>query len=254
MSVENHEFPEEMVPLGQDTFCFDCHPGVPCFTGCCRKVELILYPYDVIRLKNALKLDSERFIQDYIHLIKGHNPYFPALMLKLAENEACPFLTDEGCSVYQDRPSACRTYPLERAVARENRRGGRPEEFYFMSDHDYCEGHNEPREFTVKSWVRNQRIDQFNFANDLWAEIDTLLASNPWKGEGVGGPKQQMAFMICYNIDGFRRFCDERRLLKQFKLDRDFKRRIAVDDLELQKFGFEWLKLILTGKSSLLPK
>ena len=55
------------------------------------------------------------------------------------------------------------------------------------------------------------------------AEIDTVFRQNPWKGEGFAGEKQQLAFMACYNIDGFRRFAEQHQLLKHFKLDKDFK-------------------------------
>lgn len=254
MENDRSEFPEGLVPVGKNEFNFNCHPDVPCFTNCCKRVELILYPYDAIRLKNILKIDSEKFLYEHVNLIKGNNPYFPSLMLKLDEDEFCPFLKQSGCSVYVDRPSACRTYPLERAVNRKNEKAGRPEDFYFLTNHDYCHGHKEEKIFTVKSWLRNQRIDEFNSANDLWTSMDTLFAENPWKGEGVGGSKQQMAFMICYNIDGFRRFCEESHADKQFKLNKDQRRRMDQDDLELQKFGFEWLKLILTGKSSLVGR
>lgn len=244
-------FPDGMAPLGKEEFTFHCHSGVSCFTNCCKRVDMMLYPYDLIKLKLALKIDSEKLLQDFINVVKGNNPYFPSLMLRLGSNEYCPFLSDDGCQVYTDRPSACRTYPLERAVDRNADRG-RTSDFYFIAKHDYCFGHFENKKFTVQQWVRNQRIDEFNTANDLWTEIDTLFLTNPWKGEGSAGPKQQLAFMVCYNIDGFRRFVEERELLKQFKLPKDFKRRILESDFELQKFGYEWLKLIFTNKSSLI--
>ena len=43
-----------------------------------------------------------------------------------------------------------------------------------MTDHPYCLGHNEEIEWTVKSWLRDQQVLQYNAVNDLWAEIDTL--------------------------------------------------------------------------------
>lgn len=249
------EFPEGMIPIGTSEFQFECHPGVECFTFCCRDVDLTLYPYDVLRLKSALAIDSEEFIREHTYLVRGENPFFPTVKLKLADEKSkpCPFLKSDGCSVYNDRPSACRTYPLERAVDRSERKGQR-QEFYFMTDHNYCLGHKECKNFTVKTWIRNQKLDDFNTMNAIWAEIDTLFGQNPWKGEGAGGEKQQLAFMVCYNIDGFRRFAQQHRLIAQYKIDKDFKNRIAVEDSELQKFGFEWLKLILNGKSSLIRK
>jgi uncharacterized protein len=251
----NKSFPENMVPLTNEPFQFECHPGVACFTKCCRNVDMFLYPYDVLRLKNSLGVNSEKFVREYVNLVKGDNPFFPSLMLKLLEDEEklCPFLNDDGCSVYEDRPSACRTYPLERAVDRSSDRG-RHKEFYFLTNHSYCLGHFEDNSFTVKEWTRNQRIDQFNLMNDLWAEIDTLFASNPWKGEGAGGERQQMSFMVCYNIDGFRKFAEENKLLQRFKISKAHRRRIESDDEELLKFGFEWLKLILSGRSSLVGR
>ena len=248
-------FPEGMVPLGSSQFQFSCHPGVECFTFCCRNVDMILYPYDIIRLKQALGIDSEKVMRTHTVLEKGANPYFPTVKLKLTEDDqkSCPFLTPTGCSVYSDRPSACRTYPLERAVDR-TRAASVADEYYFLTNHPYCLGHKENNPQTVSSWIRNQRLIDYNAMNELWTEIDTVFSQNPWKGEGAAGEKQQLAFMVCYNIDGFRRFTEEHMLLKQFKLDKDFKKRIAKEDGELLKFGFQWLKLILTGKGSLLRK
>jgi Fe-S-cluster containining protein len=216
---------------------------------------MILYPYDILRLKIALGIDSEQVLRTHTFLKKGANPYFPTVKLKLTEddNRACPFLTATGCSVYNDRPSACRTYPLERAVDRTSV-DGVADEYYFLTKHSYCLGHMEDNSQTVSNWIRNQKLIEYNTMNELWTEIDTVFSRNPWKGEGAAGEKQQLAFMVCYNIDGFRRFAEQQQLLKLFKLDKDFRKRLAKEDRELLKFGFQWLKLILTGKSSLLRK
>ncbi|MDY6974018.1 MAG: YkgJ family cysteine cluster protein, partial [Thermodesulfobacteriota bacterium] len=37
---------------------FNCTPGVACFTQCCQDVTIVLTPYDVLRLKNALGISS----------------------------------------------------------------------------------------------------------------------------------------------------------------------------------------------------
>lgn len=255
MDISEKKFPDGMVPLGDSEFQFACHSGVACFTFCCRNVDMILYPYDIIRLKNSLGIDSEDCMRQYTVLEQGDNPYFPTVKLKLATDaqKECPFLKSTGCTVYNDRPSACRTYPLERAVDR-SKVAGNVEEYYFLTHHPYCLGHHENTKWQVNSWVRNQKLVDYNVMNELWAEIDTVFRQNPWRGEGTAGEKQQLAFMICYNIDGFRRFADENKLIKQFKIDKDFKKRIMREDTELLKFGWQWLKLILTGKSSLIRK
>jgi Fe-S-cluster containining protein len=251
----NKVFPEGMEPLGNSVFHFRCGPEVQCYMSCCRKLDLILYPYDIIRLKNRLSISSEEFIRRHTRLAPSSHPFFPAVMLQMAENaeQTCPFLDKEGCNVYIDRPTACRTYPLERAVDRSPSRR-RPEDYYFMTNHPYCLGHREAKEWTVKAWIKDQKIQQYNAVNDLWSEIDTLFAANPWQGEGAGGPRQQLAFMACYNIDGFRKFVEENKLLGQFKLESSQRRILGDDDEALLKFGFEWLKYILAGSGSLIRR
>ncbi len=250
------EFPEGMVPLGKEEFSFHCHPGVSCYMVCCRNVNMFLYPYDVLRLKQFLQISSQQFMENYTRLVPGaSHPYFPSVMLRLAddENKECPFLGNEGCTVYKDRPSACRTYPLERAVDRAPEKGA-AHEYYFMTDHSYCLGHKEEKTFTVKKWIRDQRLDDFNLMDDLWTEIDTVFSTNPWAGEGIGGQKQQMAFTACYDIDNFRVMVAKHHLLDRFTLSRDQKRRIRESDTEMLKFSFEWLKYFLGSPSSLLLK
>jgi uncharacterized protein len=251
----NKQFPEGMVPLEDTVFNFECHKELECFTFCCRNVDMILYPYDIIRMKNSLNIDSSEFLRKFTVLVQGSNPFFPTVKLKLVESDSkpCPFLSDSGCSVYDYRPTACRTYPLERAVER-NREQRVARDFYFMTSHTYCLGHNEESAFTVKSWIRNQKLFEYNLMNDLWTEIDTLFSTNPWKGEGAAGEMQQLAFLVCYNIDEFRRFVEAKKLTSFFQLARNVRRDIEKDDCELLKFGFEWLKHILSGVSSLVKK
>jgi Fe-S-cluster containining protein len=249
------QFPEGMEPIGDGKFRFACHAGVKCYTVCCKNVDMILYPIDIIRLKNSLHIDSSHFLQKYTRLVKGDNPYFPTVMLKINDDSigACPFLHETGCSVYADRPSACRMYPLERAVDRTPEKR-KTKEYYFLTKHSYCLGHQEEKQYSVREWVRDQRLDEYNTLNELWTEMDTLFAANPWQGEGSGGMKQQLAFMVCYDIDRFRKLATEKRLVEQFAIAKDIRRRIARDDIELMKFGYAWLQAIFLGRSSLIRK
>jgi len=254
-SNQKKVFPEGMVPIGGESFNFACHSGVSCFTKCCRDLELFLYPYDLIRMKNRLGLDSEQFLEKYVAVGRGSNPYFPSVVLRMADNpeHTCPFLNDEGCTIYEDRPSACRTYPLERAVDRDAVKAGE-KEFFFMTDHPYCKGHAEAKEWTVKEWLQDQNLLYFNMMDDLWAEMDTLFTTNPWGVEGAGGPKQLMAFMACYNVDAFRRYCQEQEVFGQFKLSKSDLRSMENDDEAMLRFGYKWLQLILAGKPTLRPR
>ncbi len=45
-----------------ETFMFRCHPDIGCFNRCCRNLNLFLYPYDVVRLKQALGVTADVFL------------------------------------------------------------------------------------------------------------------------------------------------------------------------------------------------
>ena len=247
-SNKDADWPE----LGAEPFQFRCHKELSCFLSCCRKVELRLFPFDVLRLKKALGLHSGEFLEKYTRLGPGSHPFFPAVMLnmvKQGDEYPCPFLTSSGCSVYMDRPSACRTYPLERAVEK-TAPGALPKSLYFLTRHSYCQGHHAEHQYTVRQWEREQRLLEYNLFNDLWAEVDTFFAANPWEGEGQAGPRQQLAFMVCYNIDAFRVYAQEQRLSAAFRLDKERRRRIEQEDSELLKFGFDWLIQVLGSRRS----
>jgi uncharacterized protein len=247
------KFPPGMVPLGDAIFTFSCHPKVACFTRCCRQVDLTLYPYDLLRLRRPLAIGSEELLRRHVRLVPGDNPFFPTVKLRLDEAGSCPFLKEDGCQVYADRPTACRTYPLERAVERNSTKAI-PDEYYFLVHHPYCLGHQEEVPQTVSSWIRGQGLHPYNGMNALWTEIDTLFAGNPWRGEGAGGERQRLAFLACYNIDGWRRYVEQQQLLKGLQVRKEQRRLIEKDDQELLKFGFQWLQLVLTGRSPLLSK
>lgn len=244
-----------MVPLEKSRFRFACHPEVPCFMVCCRKLTLPLYPYDIIMLKKRLAIHSADFLGSHTMAVQDDNPFFPSIHLKMADNEeqTCPFLSATGCTVYEDRPTACRTYPLERALDRQPSRNA-TREYYFLTHHPYCKGHEEKKEWSVKEWLRDQKVLYYNKMNDLWSEMDGIFRTNPWKGEGAYGPKQQIAFMVCYNVDGFRAYLGETRLLRHFKIPGAIERAIATDDEALLTFGLDWLKHVLTGAATLKPR
>ena len=99
-----------------DSFQFACHKGLSCFTQCCRRLEVMLTPYDILRLKTALKMSSEAFLEKYTETVFPKRLELPLIKLKKEAN-ACPFLTEKGCQVYRDRPTVCRLYPLGRAFS-----------------------------------------------------------------------------------------------------------------------------------------
>lgn len=254
MDIENHLLPGRTT-IENGRFQFHCHSRVSCYLHCCHNVDMLLFPYDIILLKEYLAINSTEFIERFTSITAGSHPFFPSLKLKMRENveRSCPFLGEQGCSVYVNRPSACRTYPLERGVENPGK-GKSLKAHYFLTHHPYCKGHLESRSYTISQWERDQNLYDCNMYNDLWAELDAFFATNPWAGEGKAGPYQRLAFMVCYDIDRFRSYVETHQLLNGFHLRKDEVKRINKNDGALLQFGFRWLEFILGGRKLLAKK
>ena len=84
MSDEKPEIPFQSVVLpevlSEETeIPFRCYPGISCFNACCRNKHLPLSPYDVLRLKRALRLDSDTFLVEYAVYALDSRSGFPVI-------------------------------------------------------------------------------------------------------------------------------------------------------------------------------
>lgn len=234
-----------------ETFCFHCHPDIDCFNRCCRNLNLFLYPYDVIRLKASLGIDSDRFLDEYVDVVLREGNFFPEVLLRMNENEehTCPFLDPAGCRVYSDRPDTCRTFPVEHGL-RYDSRTRRNEAVHFFRPPPFCLGPEEEAKWTIESWSKDQEAIVYNKMTVRWAKIRQLFQKDPWGSEGPEGPKARMAFMAAYNIDRFREFVFGSSFLKRVKIKSTTVKKMRGDDTELLKTGFEWIKLFIWGLPS----
>ncbi len=228
----------------EDTFRFECGPHVPCFTDCCAKLELRITPYDVLRLKRKLGISSGDFLDSYTNTKLDAAHGFPEFVLKMgsANGNRCPFVTPQGCSVYEDRPGACRMYPLGRASTSHPLDGSR-REFYFTVKEDHCRGFEQKREWKVSEWVDDQGLIEYNQVNDLLMELYVLKTRG--KAVALGPQHMQMFVMACYNLDRFRDFVFRSKFLEKFDLDKDVVATFGKNDLELLKFGVRWMRFAL---------
>ena len=237
--------------ITDEGFFFACHPGVPCFTKCCRNPDMYLYPYDMIRLKHRLDMDSDTFLEEYTYTAVRDNPYFPHVMLKMAESapKPCPFLTPQGCAVYEDRPFSCRAYPVEPALSRDGQ--SENADRYYIVRHPYCHGHEQDSHQTAAQWIADQELEPFVAHNRRWAAVDTLLRRNNWGDEGLAHQGVKMVFMAGYNMDRFRKFVFNSSFLNRFALDDDRLHAIQSRDTDLMHLGFDWIEFMLAGTGPL---
>ena len=234
-------------PINTSTFHFQCHKGIECFTHCCAALNLVLTPYDIIRLKQHLKIPSDEFLDRYTETKFDKHHRFPLINLKMNQDEGakCPFVTSDGCTVYPDRPGACRIYPLGRAASRAGAKRERQEK-YFIVEEEHCLGFQEAREWSVEEWLASEGVDEYNAMNDLWLEI---LTSPKDLGPAKDVQKKmQMFSMASYNLDRFRKFIFESRFFQLFQVEEKRKEALASDDVELMKFAVDWLRYSLFGE------
>ena len=211
--------PEKLGPGSR--FRFNCHPKVSCFTKCCRGIKITLTPYDVIRLKNRLGLPSQEFLAIYTvpHLLEKTD--LPMITLKLMEDEeeSCPFVRDDGCLIYSDRPTTCRYYPLGVATL-VHKEGADDAGFYFFVNEPHCRGFEEDKEWTVKEWRKDQGVDIHDEFNELWTDLVVRKRSFP-PNIKLTDQAKKMFFLVSYNIDKFKAFVFESSVLDRYEVDEE---------------------------------
>lgn len=239
---------ELLSPLKGEKFTFLCHKDIQCFNECCGDLRMVLTPYDIIRIKKRLGIASEEFLNRYTEQELSDTTWFPMVKLKMNhKDKKCPFVTPEGCSIYEDRPGACRTYPLGRAASKPG--GNKTQEEYFFVNEDYCQGYKEDKEWSIDQWKLDQGIEEYNHMNDLWTGLITHKAIQQG---GVPREKQlQMFCMACYDIDTFRRFVFDSSFLNMFEIEGEVVEKIKKDDIALMKFALKWLRFSLFGEDTL---
>lgn len=88
---ENHD------QVFEEIDCLDC-------ANCCKTTSPIFRDIDIERLSKRLKISTSHFIDNYLKM-DIDNDY-------VLKSSPCVFLqSDNKCSVYEDRPLACKEYP-----------------------------------------------------------------------------------------------------------------------------------------------
>jgi Fe-S-cluster containining protein len=226
----------------EDKLRFRCAPGVPCFNECCQDVTIFLGPYDVMRLRRELGLSAQDFLGKHTTVLTKEGQLIPLVNLKMREEDKrCPFVTEEGCSVYRSRPWACRMFPLD--VSPDGKGFG------LLIGDDRCKGLKEPAEQPVRDYLNDQGTPKYQVMDDLLGELinDERFKQLDIENEQVKG----MVSMSLYDLDSFRKFVFASSFLQKFDVDARRIKRMEKDDEELLRFAFDWLHFGLLGKQVL---
>jgi uncharacterized protein len=246
-----HNSPVEPTRLElDDKIKFRCHKDISCWNQCCSKADVSLAPYDIIRMKKNLGIDSSEFLNTYTVPFEIDAHGIPGIKLRTTDDGACLFMKEEGCSVYEDRPTACRYYPSGllsmRALGKSE-----DEQHFLMVKEPHCKGHDEDRIITIADYRKEQVVEEFD---ELNRDFYRIILKKKSTGPTIGAPSDmslQLFFMASYDVDRFRRFVMSDSFKNMYTVTDEQFATFEKDDVELMKFGFTLMKQVLFGEMSI---
>jgi uncharacterized protein len=230
-------------------FTFHCQAGLACFNQCCRTPTVILSPYDILSLKGALGITSGEFLLRYTRQEIEPFSELPLIFLDIARSPegGCPFVGEQGCTVYAQRPAACRLFPITMG-SRLTEAG--VEDYYFCRRLEYCRGFDSDVEWTVESWMADQGFPEYDRERRPWIEI---LLNTGCQGPGaIDAVRQDLFAILAYDLDKFRRLIFDPVFLEAYGLEAGALENVKTDDLALLKFSYGFLPEVLSEEGARL--
>ena len=164
---------------------------------------------------------------------------FPTCFLTMVDDgrASCPFVTEQGCSVYTDRPAACRAYPAGRGASRQA--DGTVRERFVLLREPHCLGFVEKQEVTAPEYFVQQELSEYSEFDDQLL----LLLQHPKIQAGFRPSQAQMDqfIMALYNVDFFRQEMSDGRIKMNRPLSALELGALAGDEDELLLLGLRWL-------------
>ncbi|MBI3187453.1 MAG: YkgJ family cysteine cluster protein [Gammaproteobacteria bacterium] len=230
---------------------FRCYPGISCYNACCKCADITLTPYDVIRLKKRVGKTSTEFLKDHTVPFTMDADGVPGVKLRTTDAGACLFMDEKiGCTVYTDRPTACRYYPLGNMAMKHAEQKHEQQHFVLIKE-EHCKGHDEPRPIKILDYRAEQNIEEYDGHNK---EYFQLILKKKSAGPALGRPAPmslQLFFMACFDPDRFRRFVLSDAFKKNYDLEASVYEKIADNDIELMYLGFRLLRQVLFAEASI---
>lgn len=256
-SDRTHDSPPPGNPVVPETFDgnkeiqFRCRSGIACWNACCSNIDISLTPYDILRLKRRFGMGSGEFLKKYTAPYELEPGGIAGVKLRPVENgTACQFMAAEGCTVYQDRPTACRYYPV--ALLSLRRQGETTDtQSYALVKEEHCLGHNEQRTVTINRYRQEQGVEEYDELARGWRQ---LILKKKSSGPSIGKPTRrslELFFMACYDLDRFTSFVASEGFSELYDVPADEMQQILRNDTETMLFGFRFLKQVLFGEQTI---
>jgi hypothetical protein len=157
------------------------------------------------------------------------------------ETLRCGLVTEDGCSVYENRPWACRIYPLD--LARE------PGKYRTIVGRERCLGLKEGTPRRVDLYLQSQGIDA------TYAEMDealqAVLPRNAQPGS-MRGEALASILSLAYDLDRFAQMIHDEDFRSSVEVDDETVREAVENDEALLRLALRYIRSELT-ELGLLP-
>lgn len=223
---------EKRTLLSRSTpFHFRCHADLPCFTQCCRDVNIYLTPYDVLRMRMRLGISAAEFLHQYTRHFLARQSHLPVVQLAMDPTSLyCRLVTNEGCSVYSDRPWACRMYPLDLA----DQEGA----YQPVVNRERCLGLRETTVLTVQEWLDDQEVEPYVEMDRVFQTIlpaDLIACGKTQPGVGK-------LLYLAYDLDRFAELLKDPRFRSFYELDEATVKAAEADPERLLRLALRYIR------------
>ena len=239
---------------GDAVIQFRCHKDIDCFNACCKNIDIMLAPYDILRLKKRLGITSTEFLRQYTEPFEFGRGSVGGVKYKPKEGtNECRFVTEEGCSVYEDRPTACRYYPVGLlSTRRQDENFDRAS--YALVEEEHCHGHLEDRKLSIDEYRAEQGLEEYDEHGRAWRQLILKVKS---AGPAIGNMSKtslKFFFMACYDLDRFREFVRSEGFGTTYDIDDATRDELLTDEMALLRFADRMIRQIMYGEETIALK
>ena len=173
----------------------------------------------------------------------GHG--MPGIKMRTTDVDPASLFMDEekGCTVYEDRPTSCRYYPVAILSSRKS-----DECRYALIEEPHGMGHKEDRQINVADYREEQKVEDFDLHNRGYYQ---LILKKKSAGPLIGQPSPtsfQFFFMVCYDTDRFKEFLQSKNFRNIYNLADEEYKDILNDAIKRLEFGYRLLRQVLYAK------
>jgi len=176
-------------------------------------------------------MGSSEFLSKYAMSFLSKVGNIPVVQLMMdPQTLCCPFVDEEGCRVYEDRPWACRMFPLDLSCV--------DSKYRIIARKERCMGLFERSTGKVADWLKSQGVLEYaQMDMEYQSVVPERFKPGAPMNEGLG----RVLFMA-YDLDRFAELLADNRFLELHEVDDNLLRLADQDAKELLRLAFRYIR------------